>query len=111
MATPLDRLKANRPTPERTLRQLNIVRAVAIVDAFLLVPLVIAAVTHSEGVVDILGPLHGTGYLLLLALTAHGALGKLWGWWFPALVVVTLGPPGSLIGDVRIRREAKAARD
>jgi hypothetical protein len=29
---------------------------------------------------------------------------KRWGWWFPALVVVTLGPPGSLIGEWRIRR-------
>jgi len=108
MATPLERLKDSRPTHERTLRQLNIVRVVAIADAFLLVPLVIAAVTHSEGVVDILGPLHGTGYLILLALTARGAFEKLWGWWFPALVVVTLGPPGSLIGDLRIRRELKS---
>jgi hypothetical protein len=33
-----------------------------------------------------------------------GAGEGLWGWWFPAIVVVTLGPPGSLIGDVRIRR-------
>ncbi|MCE3267572.1 MAG: hypothetical protein K0S15_2281, partial [Solirubrobacterales bacterium] len=26
-------------------------------------------------------------------------------WWFPALVVVTLGPPGSLIGDWVLRRK------
>ena len=29
---------------------------------------------------------------------------------FPALVVVTLGPPGSLIGDLRIRRALRAAQ-
>jgi hypothetical protein len=85
-------------------RRLNIIRAVAIVDAVLLVPLVIAAITGAESVVDWLGPTHGVGFLILLFLCAQGAGLGLWGWWFPALVVVTLGPPGSLIGDVRIRR-------
>ncbi len=86
-------------------RRLNLIRIVAIVDALLLVPLVIAALNHAEGVVDWLGPLHGVGYLLLLFLCGRGAVERLWGWWFPAIVVVTLGPPGSLIGDVKIRRE------
>ena len=92
-----------------TLRRLNLIRVVAIVDFLLLVPLVVAAVTHSEGVIDVLGPAHGTGFLILLALCGHGAVQERWGWWFPALVVVTLGPPGSLIGDVRIRRQLDAA--
>ena len=35
----------------------------------------------------------------------RGAAEKRWGWWFPAIVVVTLGPPGSLIGDVICRRK------
>jgi hypothetical protein len=86
-------------------RRLNLIRAVAIVDALLLVPLVIAALNDNEGVVDWLGPLHGVGYLILLFLCARGAAERLWGWWFPAIVVVTLGPPGSLIGDVKIRRD------
>jgi hypothetical protein len=86
-------------------RRLNLIRIVAIVDALLLVPLVIAALNDNEGVVDWLGPLHGVGYLLLLFLCGRGAVERLWGWWFPAIVVVTLGPPGSLIGDVKIRRE------
>ena len=85
-------------------RRLDIVRIVAILDALLLVPLVIAAVSGAEGVVDWLGPMHGIGFLALLFLCVSGAGAGLWGWWFPALVVVTLGPPGSLIGDVRIRR-------
>ena len=86
-------------------RRLNVIRPIAIVDALLLVPLVIAALNDNEGVVDWLGPLHGVGYLILLFLCARGATERLWGWWFPAIVVVTLGPPGSLIGDVKIRRD------
>ena len=86
-------------------RRLNLIRVVAIVDAALLVPLVIAALNDNEGVVDWLGPLHGVGYVLLLFLCVRGATERLWGWWFPAIVVVTLGPPGSLIGDVKIRRD------
>ena len=86
-------------------RRLDLIRIVAILDALLLVPLVIAALNDSESVVDWLGPLHGVGYLLLLFLCVRGAAERLWGWWFPAIVVVTLGPPGSLIGDVKIRRD------
>ena len=85
-------------------RRLNVIRAVAIADALLLVPLVIAALNDAESVIDWLGPIHGVGFLALLFLCARGAGEGLWGWWFPAIVVVTLGPPGSLIGDVRIRR-------
>ena len=88
----------------RTLRQLRLIRIVAIADFALLVPLVIAALDHAEGVVDILGPIHGAGFLILLFLCVRGVVQKRWGWWFPAIVVVTLGPPGSLIGEWRIRR-------
>jgi len=92
--------------PERaeTRRQLDLVRRVALADALLLVPLVIAALRDAERLVSFLGPLHGLGFLVLFFLCARGASEKRWGWWFPALVVVTLGPPGSLIGDARIRR-------
>ncbi len=86
-------------------RRLDLIRIVAIVDALLLVPLIIAALSDAEGVVNWLGPLHGFGYVVLLFLCTRGAAERLWGWWFPAIVVVTLGPPGSLIGDVKIRRD------
>lgn len=86
---------------------LDRVRIVAVLDALLLVPLLIAAVQDSE-LTRILGPIHGVGFLILLYLTVKGVGDGLWGWWFPALVVVTLGPPGSLAGDVRIRRELPA---
>jgi hypothetical protein len=89
---------------DSTIRQLRVIRIIAILDFLLLVPLVIAALRHAEGVVDILGPMHGAGFLLLLFLCLRGVGQDRWGWWFPALVVVTLGPPGSLIGERRIRR-------
>jgi hypothetical protein len=92
------------PEPQSTLRRLNVIRIVAALDFLLLIPLIVAAITHAEGVVSILGPIHGTGFLILVALCLKGAAEGRWGWWYPALVVVTLGPPGSLIGDVRIRR-------
>lgn len=95
---------ADQQTVRKTLDR---VRIVAIADALLLVPLVIAGLSDAEGVVDVLGPLHGIGFLILIYLTAQGSARGLWGWWFPALVIVTLGPPGSLIGDVRIRRELR----
>jgi hypothetical protein len=89
--------------PDRSL--LNSVLAVGLADALLLVVLVyFAFVDRSDTAVSVLGPIHGVGYLLLLFLCARGAAERLWGWWFPAIVVVTLGPPGSLIGERRIRR-------
>ena len=94
-------------SPARKL--LDAVRIVAIVDALLLVVLLFAALTDRESWVSVLGPVHGIGFLALLAMVVRGVTERFWGWWFPMLVVVTLGPPGSLIGDVRIRRELAAA--
>lgn len=88
-----------------TLRRLDVIRWVAAADFLLLVPLVIAALRESEGVVSVLGPIHGVGFVILLGLCLRGWSEDRWGLWFPALVVVTLGPPGSLIGERRIRRE------
>ena len=90
--------------PEHTRRRLDLIRILAIADALLLVVLVAAAVSNAESAVSVLGPIHGVGFLILVFLCLEGAGSGLWGWWFPALVVVTLGPPGSLIGDLRIRR-------
>ncbi len=89
--------------PEEIKRRLNIVLVVAILDALLLVPLVYGFLTDSEVHKEILGPIHGLGFLLMLFLTARGAGEKLWGWWFPAIVVLTGGPPGSIIGDLVVR--------
>jgi hypothetical protein len=84
---------------------LNTVLAVGVADALLLVVLVyFAFIDRSDGAVHVLGPLHGLGFLALLALTANGALQRLWGWWFPAIVLVTGGPVGSFVGDVVLRK-------
>ena len=89
---------------------LRVVGIVAVVDFLLLVPLVIAALSHAEGTVDVLGPLHGAGFVLLVGLVVRGAVKGLWGWWFPAIAVVTGGPPGCLAGDLYIRRQLSRAR-
>ena len=89
----------------RTLRRLNVIAVVALLDAALLAVLLWASFTNDDDLVHILGPIHGGGYVGLLALCGLGALEDRWDWWFPALVVVTLGPPGSLIGDWVLRRK------
>lgn len=89
---------------EKILKQLNIIRILAIADAILLVPLVLGAIL-DWGIAPVLGPIHGIGFLALILLTARGAQEEWWGWWFPVVVIVTLGPPGSLYGDLRVRRE------
>ena len=95
--------------PARRMRFLNIIAWVAIVDVVLLIPLIWASrwVADNEGVVGILGPVHGFLFIILIGLCAYGSMQKWWGWWFPVLVVVTLGPLGSLIGDWIVRRQIK----
>ena len=86
-------------------RQLNLTLAVGLADAALLVVLMyFAFVNRSDTAVHILGPIHGLGFIALVLLTGNGALQKLWGWWFPALVIVTGGPVGSIAGDIALRR-------
>lgn len=90
-------------------RLLNAVLIVGIVDALLLVVLMyFAFVDRSDAAVSVLGPIHGVGYLLLLGLTARGAFDDQWGWWFPALVLVTGGPIGSIAGEIVLRRRLPA---
>ena len=55
-----------------------------------------------------LGPIHGFLFIGLIAMVAWGSIQKWWGWWFPVIVVLTLGPIGSLIGDWIVRRKLKA---
>ena len=90
-------------------RHLDRVRIVAILDGLLLIPLVWASLTDREGLVSVLGPIHGIGFLILLYLTVSGAGNGRWGWWFPVVTLVTGGPPGSIVGDLKIRRELRQA--
>jgi hypothetical protein len=94
---------------ERTMRLLRWVSIAAAIDFLLLLPLVVASISNADGVVSVLGPIHGIGFLVQVFLTIRGAADKLWGWWFPAIVIVTAGPPGALIGHLKIARDAAAA--
>lgn len=87
-------------------RNLDVLRAVALIDTLLLLALLyVSQVADDDGAVSVLGPIHGVGFLAMLYLTARGAGERWWGWWFPAVVLVTGGPLGSLYGDLRVRRE------
>ena len=97
------------PDVAATRRQLNLILVIGIADFVLLLVLLWASFTERDGAVSVLGPIHGVGYLILLALTARGAANGFWGWWFPAVVLVTGGPIGSLVGDFTLRRKLPAA--
>jgi hypothetical protein len=98
------------PSTPDVKKLLNTVLAVGIADALLLVVLVyFAFIDRSDTAVHILGPIHGLGFLALLGLTANGALQRLWPWWFPAAVLVTGGPLGTIVGDVVLRRQLPRA--
>jgi hypothetical protein len=88
---------------------LDAVLVVGVLDfLLLLVLLYVAWIDRSDAAVSILGPIHGVGFLALLFLTLRGAVERFWGWWFPAIVLVTGGPVGSLIGEVVLRRRVRA---
>ncbi len=91
-------------------RLLDITLVIGILDALLLVVLVyVAFIDRSDSAVSAIGPIHGFGFLALLGLTGYGAREGYWGWWFPAIVLVTGGPLGSIVGDVITRRRLRAA--
>jgi len=91
-------------------RLLNIVLVVGLLDfLLLLVLLYVAFVDRNEDAISILGPIHGVGFVALLGLTGKGAADGRWGWWFPLAVLVTGGPIGSLIGEMRLRRQLDVA--
>lgn len=76
-------------------------------DAVLLAVLLFLAFTGHHGpLVAVIGAIHGLNFLLLLALTGYGARRGHWRWWFPLAVLVTAGPPGSILGDIHLRRQA-----
>ena len=89
-------------------RLLNIITVVGVLDALLLVVLLyFAFVNRNEEMISLLGPIHGVGFLALLGLTAKGAMDARWGWWFPIAVLVTGGPLGSLLGEMRVRKSLR----
>lgn len=95
-------------SPADLSRRLNVILVLAIVDAVLLVPLLLHRFADLDIPVFPIGMTHGLLFIALVGLCAKGALEGLWGWWFPAITVVTGGPPGSIIGDIIIRRRSAA---
>ena len=71
---------AARSSGDQTPRLLRRVAVVALVDTALLAALLAASLTDSEAWVDVLGPVHGIGFLLELFLAVRGAGERLWGW-------------------------------
>lgn len=99
------------PSVESTKKLLNVVLAVGIADLLLFLVLIwVAFIDRNEDLISVIGPLHGFGFVALLALTAKGAVDGRWGWWFPGITLITTGPPGSIIGDLVLRRQL-AERD
>jgi len=95
------------PRDAAVVRRLRLVRWLALLDLVLLVTLVAAAFTGARGLVHILGPLHGVNFLILLVTAGTVAQDGLWGWWYPAAILVTAGPIGALVGErVIVRRIA-----
>lgn len=96
------------PEAGRVRRRLRAVRLLALLDLALLIALVASSLADRRGLVQVLGPIHGVNYLMLVAVAATAALDGLWGWWFPLAIVLTAGPPGALLGEWLIARRHDA---
>ncbi len=104
--------------PERLRRAwlwLRVVRWLALADVVLLAVLLTASFTDTDAVIPVLGWMHGINFVVLIVAAAVGVVARLWAWawWFPLLVLVTLGPPGALLGEWliarRLRRDSASA--
>jgi hypothetical protein len=89
-------------------RRLRLVRLLALADLLLLIALLAASFSGNRELVRVLGPLHGGNFLVLLVVVGTAAADGYWGWWFPAAVLVTGGPPGALAGEWLIGRRLGA---
>ena len=100
------------PSGDAVLRRLRVVRWLGVADTLLLVWLLYASLTHDRDLVRVLGPVHGAGFVLLFLIAAGSAAERLWGWWFPAAILLSGGPIGALVGDwLIVRRLRRGALD
>jgi integral membrane protein len=93
------------PDLATTLRDLDRIRLVAILDSLLLLPLLYGMAAGRDDLSPIFGPIHGLGFILLLMLTLKGGGEERWDWWF---AVITFIPFASLVGEVVVRRQVLA---
>jgi hypothetical protein len=87
---------------------LKILLGAAAVDAVFLVALLVVLVVGGTGAARVPAALYAFGFLYLLYLAAKGAMEGRWGWWYVALVAVTLGPLGAVVGARRIQAQMPA---
>lgn len=108
MSVPRDPAAPPLTDEERTQREkrLKLIWWVAVADLILLIPLIIGVITDNHGLAPILGPIHGAGFLFEVYLTGLGAQDRWWGWWYPAVTLITTGPPGALLGHRKAHNEA-----
>jgi hypothetical protein len=90
----------------RPLRLLRLIVIVSIIDFILLIPLLVGVIIDWHDVAPIIGPIHGLVFLYDVYLVCRGAGEGWWGWWYPAVTIVTGGPPGALLGHNRAKRQA-----
>src|SRR3954468_15095360 len=89
---------------------LNVILGAALADALFLVALVVALAIGGRGAAGVPAALYAFGFIHLLYLAAKGAMDRRWGWSYLALIALTLGPIGAMIGALRMRaRLAPAA--
>lgn len=91
-------------------KKLMWVRWLALADLVLLIVLLMATFAHEREWVRVLGTLHGVSFVALMVVASVGAVDRHWGWWFPAVILVTTGPPGALLGEGLILRRLREGR-
>jgi hypothetical protein len=93
---------------ERSRRELitKAVLWIALIDLLLFLPLIYGLAAGDDSFSPIFGPLHGTGFVIELGLVGYGAINGWWGWWYPAVTLITTGPPGAILGHAKAKREA-----
>jgi hypothetical protein len=101
----------NAPSPgNAALRiSLNVMLGAAIADALFLVALLVALALGGRAAAGVPAALYAFGFIYLLYLAAKGAMDRRWGWSYLALIAVTLGPIGAIIGALRMRARLAAA--
>src|SRR3954452_6031210 len=85
---------------------LNVMLGAAIADALFLVALLVTLALGGRGgggVPAAPAALYTFAFIYLLYRATKGAMDRRWGWWYVALVAVTLGPIGAVIGERRLR--------
>jgi hypothetical protein len=88
---------------------LTILLAAAVIDGLLLLAFVLGLiVAPGSGIVELLGTIYVFGWVYLVYLALAGSRRGMWDWRFPAVVAVTGGAIGAMVGCLRMRREDAA---